>query len=191
MSYIVDEIKDTKTTTQPLGTITEGTLLTVSDPCYLDDYYDIASGLSYEDNHNASVSGKRMAGGEWQAYAVTGNMGEGGLGGIRVIRSGIELLGKPRTNDATEALQGVDAGMVGYFIGTPSLSYEESYEGLRQMHLIERPDGKAWITSSGFGDGGYLVNIYWDDDQITGVEVTFIIDEEEAAHLKLDTETDA
>lgn len=70
---------------------------------------------------------------------------------------------------------GVDAGLAGFFHNKPDYSDEE---WSAFCDRISR--GDAWLTedgfysSSGYGDGGYGVFAYQQDDEIAALEIRFI-----------------
>ena len=70
---------------------------------------------------------------------------------------------------------GVDAGLAGFFHNKPDYSDEE-----RSAFCDRLSRGDAWLTddgfysSSGYGDGGYGVFAYQQDDEIAALEIRFI-----------------
>jgi hypothetical protein len=166
----------TKTrTTHALGTFEAPTQLTVSDPCYLDE--DYSGPLTYGRNPLASAQGL-IAPGEWVGFTDTRDFGDWGT---RVTNAEVRLVGGHATG-VTDAIQGVDAGFVGFFFGEPELSYDDACQvslSVRDAKAVQYGAGKAALfTSSGFGDGGYAVTIGWHEGQIVSVAICFVTDEE-------------
>jgi hypothetical protein len=142
--------------------------LTVSDPCYLTSDHD-SDALVYdlEVAHAGHMGWQSddLAPGEWEAFAELGDFGYGF--GERVTRSGIRRVdwreGKVKYKE--EHYQGVDAGMVGYFIGEPALQYQDAWpkygddnDGFA-TRFHANAGGTMWCTESGCGDGSYSVNV--------------------------------
>lgn len=175
----------------PIGPVAPGSTLTVCDPCYLigaDEEtltYGHAEALP---NHGpfalSALTEAPLAEGVWEAYAFEGD--EGPPWGERVYRAGVRLTDGPQIDDTTEATQGVDAGMVGFFINRPAFKYTNTWSndgGLScmgpQARLLFHGTGLAWITDSGFGDGGYPVTAHWSDGKVVAVEAVYIGDDED------------
>jgi hypothetical protein len=156
----------------PLGTYKDATV-TVSDPCYLDA--DYTGPLAYGNCHDAAVNEKPLADGAWEAYAVKSDLGNGW--GERVWYAGVRLADRTDGDTVTDAEQGVDAGMVGFFVNRPALTYDQCWrqEGPWPQVLPIHQDGAAaLITGSGLGDGVYDVRITWLDGKIVAVEADYL-----------------
>jgi hypothetical protein len=130
----------------------------------------------------AALTEAPLAEGVWEAFASAGELG--GWGG-RVWSAGIRLVDSPVFDSTTESEQGVDAGMVGFFVNTPRLCYDETWsrDGGRSCtgmtRLLSRGTGLAWVTDSGVGDGCYPVTTHWRDGRIVAVTAVYLNDEDE------------
>lgn len=171
------ETKTEKTTiVVPLGTYS-GATLTVSDPCYLADYYDLA----YGNCSVAAVNEGPLADGAWNGYSIVFDDGDGW--GERVWYAGIRLAEPTDADKKTEAVQGVDAGFVGFFLNRPDLTYDEicNHYLRRQKDTFIAKDGSAvFATSSGIGDGAYRVEVGWLDGKIISVDIDYYGEDEES-----------
>lgn len=171
--------------------VSAGSTLTVCDPCYLIDNSDGDNRLAYghtealPDHGPFALSAyteEPMAPGTWEAYAEEGDEG---VWGTRVRRAGLRMVRPPAGDNSTISEQGVDAGMVGFFVNRPRMTYEQTWTtdgGLSLMdrtRLFQQGHAFAWVTDSGFGDGGYPVMAIWANGEIIQVEATYIGDEDE------------
>jgi len=160
-------------------TVEPGQILTVSDPCYLES--ETADGklvydLGVANSGHMGWQTDELIPGEWEAFAEYVDLEEWG---VRVSRSGIRqvLDNPPRIKYKIEHCQGVDAGMVGYFIGEPVLEYEETWPHPDPV-LHNDPFGVMWCSESGLGDGMYDVNVgRLDSGQVVYVSTNFQLED--------------
>jgi hypothetical protein len=127
-----------------------------------------------------TVRDEPLAPGEWYAFARIENFGPGGLGGNRVVSSGISLNAIPRISRSRTTEQGVDSGVVSYLINRPDLDRDQtSPDHDTSVSLVRAGPGIAFSTFSGFGDGGYPVLVDYDaNDDIVRISMEFIAPEE-------------
>jgi hypothetical protein len=166
--------------------VSEGSTLTVCDPCYLIDRSDPNDRLVYGHtealpDHGpfalSAITEAPLHPGTWEVYAHEAV--EGGWG-PRIWHAGLRMVRPPAADDATTTEQGVDAGMVGFFVNRPRMTYNDTWttdDGattLELTRLFQKGHTFAWITDSGYGDGAYPVTAIWSQGRIIQVEATYI-----------------
>lgn len=185
---VVDTIKEPTTMTftekiTPIGPVAPGSTLTVCDPCYLigADKETLAYGHTEAlPGHGpfalSAITEAPLAEGVWEAYTKEA---VDGVWGNRVWYAGIRLIDGPDVDATTESEQGVDAGMVGFFVNRPAFKYTDTWSRdggmscMESSRLLFHGTGLAWITDSGIGDGGYTVTALWSKGKIVGVEANY------------------
>lgn len=152
--------------------VPEGKVVDVTDPCY--------------DKGTWCRTTVPLAPGTYKSFAVFSNEG---VWGERVAASGIcsDLMLRHASCACFEYVGtvGVDAGLMGYFVDKPDYSDSEWSAMIQEMRAYaDAHDGKwpnvwdkdgGFITSSGYGDGGYPVYLIKNASGIAvGVMVVFI-----------------
>jgi hypothetical protein len=141
--------------------------IVIGDPCY-------SVGM------NPVVSAKK---GNWVAHVETSNEGAWGdrISKILVHHEGFSMYGK---NVRTETANiGVDSGQAGVFdLASYGEDGEDIYEDCCRKTLSKKCFGfisGGFVSSSGFGDGCYDVEIHKEKGVAVAVEITFIGDEQD------------
>lgn len=170
--------------------VSTGSTVTVCDPCYLIDNSDGKDRLAY--GHTEALPGHGpfalsayteapMASGTWEAYAE--EIDEGGIWGKRIYRAGLRMVRESGGGGVvTIHEQGVDAGMVGFFVNRPRMTYDQTWDE-KSARLFQQGHAFAWVTDSGFGDGTYPVTAIWRNGEIVQIEAAYIADDEDDEDL--------
>lgn len=169
--------------------------LVVSDPCYL-------SGELRYDGRNSALRFEKVAAGDWACEVLITEETQGW--GPRVERLSAKhpsCLGKTHWSSPAGTVP-VDSGQmsilpeseIANFKDDNDVAWDEesiqaktgdfSYQGACQATLSEAQggvigDGRMLVSSTGYGDGQYDVNVWKDSDGVVyGIEIDFIPEEE-------------
>lgn len=112
--------------------------------------------------------------GRWFGRAFTTDSGDWGVRVAEVVVHHESW--NPMLDDHDTTYIGVDSGQAGVFDGDiyehdHSALYDACCEATSNLHGYV---GGGWVSSSGYGDGGYRANIYRTGGKAVAVEITFI-----------------
>ena len=150
---------------EEIGTISLNSRVRISDPCY--DMETWCAG-----------SLENILPGTYRCFYQ--RTGEGRIAAIKVVHLGYNST-EPTEIQAIDV--GVDSGMCGiydeeYF--SSNCKKDEWYDEICHLDDTEMFDGKAFVSSSGFGDGSYRCSVERNaEGQIIAIKIVFIDFEED------------
>lgn len=140
------------------GSITLGNTVDISDPSYSEDVW-------------CRINNFPVSPGKYECYVRVADNTETEDWGNRVARIGIRK-GKSVYKER-KGMIGVDSGMAGFFNCDNKLIFEDiihEYPAVTDVFIYDN----AFVSSSGYGDGGYDVWAGYSNGEIVEVYIEFI-----------------
>lgn len=143
------------------GSIKFGNSIDITDPSYDEDVW-------------CRINNFPIPAGEYECYAVIADDTETDGWGNRVARIGIRR--DKSIYEERKGMIGVDSGMAGFFNCDNRIIFEDilrEYPTAADVFIYNN----AFVSSSGYGDGGYDVWVGYSHGEIVEVYIEFIKDE--------------
>jgi hypothetical protein len=139
-------------------------MIACTDPCY-----------QYPDVMEPAENGK------WMAHVEKSDCGDWGVRVKKILVHHKSFSPIGIRYKIEKKIIGVDSGQAGVFDASVYNNYDDSfYDRCCRTTLTNEQFGyipKGFVTSSGFGDGGYQCLVYKKNGNTVAIEVTFIEDE--------------
>lgn len=142
------------------GTLDLPDNIDISDPCYDEDVW-------------CRINRFPIPAGEYECYVLEASDDETQGWGRRIARCGIRKTDREAEYYDRKGMIGVDSGMAGFYCCDNKLAFERILKEQASACDVFLDEG-YFVTSSGYGDGGYDVYAGYDNGEIVDVYIEFI-----------------